>query len=216
MALIRGTVLTDTIVVQTATHVELLPILASTGLQPQRFVRSAAAWPIVQASAFDVPAMTRLVRSHSGPGRAPTLEKMWVEAIYEAVRHRLLPDAPSRLDCLYAVQMGYDAFDILPELGLTTSTFAPSGFPTSGPMVIPARTNGRWVPVDMHLFRAVPALAPDEAAIAAALNTTERLAECYWTGGASSAPITELLCEGLDVDGGLAIDRRLRCRRPRK
>ena len=202
MALIRGTVVfTDTVVVQTATRVELLPILALAGLQPQQFVRSAAAWPIVQTSAFDVPALTRLVRSRSGPGAPPTLEKMWAEAVYEAVRQRLLPDAPSRLDCLYAVQMGYDAFDILPELGLTRSTFAPSGFPTSGPVIIPARTRGQWVPVDMHLFRTVPTLEPNEAAITAALNTTERLAESYWTGGASSAPITELLCDGLDVDG---------------
>jgi hypothetical protein len=201
MALVRGLVRTDVVVVQTATHIELLPSLAAAGLQPQCFVRNAAAWPIVQASAFGVAQMIELVQHRNELALVPTLEKMWAEAIYEAVRRRVLPDAPSRLDCLYAVQMGYDAFDILPELGLTRSTFGPSGFPVSGPTIIPARTSGCWVPVDMHLFQTAPPLAPDEAAIMAALDTTERLAEHYWTGGASTAPITELLCDGLDVDG---------------
>ena len=145
MAFVRGVVRTDVVAVQTATRVELLITLASTGLRPQRFVSRARAWPGVQAAASDVAQMVDLVRRRSQLGASPALEKMWAEAIYESVRRRVLPQAPSRLDCLYAVQVGDDAFEILPELGLTPSTFGPSGFPTSGPMVIPAQTRGRWV-----------------------------------------------------------------------
>jgi hypothetical protein len=201
MPLVQGVVRTDVALVQTATRVELLATLASTGLRPQRFVRSAAAWPAVEASAFNGAEMAELAQRRSGLAPTPTLEKMWAEAIYEAVRRRVLPDAPSRLDCLYAVQVGYDAFDILPELGLARRTFGPSGFPTSGPMIVPARTRGRWVPVDMRLFKSAAPLAPDQAAITRARETTERLAESYWKGGTSQARITELLCDGLDVEG---------------
>jgi hypothetical protein len=68
-------------------------------------------------------------------------------------------------------------------------------------MVIPAHTRGRWVALDMHLFQTPSVLAPDETMISAALERLSRLAEHYWSGAASSAPITELLCDGLDVDG---------------
>jgi hypothetical protein len=201
MTMTRGVVRKDVVGVQTATRVELLSTLASTGLQPQQFVRSAHAWPVVEAAASDVAQTIQLVRRRHEIAPLPTLEKMWAEATYEAVRRRELPDAPSRLECLYAVELGYDASDILPELGLTRSTFAPSGFPTTGPMIIPARTRGRWVPVDMRLFQVPPQLAPDPGAITAARDATLQLAERYWAGDASAAPVTELLCEGLDVDG---------------
>ena len=192
---------TDVVRVQTATRVELLTALASNGLQPQHFVRNASTWPAVRTAASDVRKLTELVRRRRHPDPPPSLEKLWAEAVYEDVRCRVLPNAPSRLDCLYAVEVGYDVYAILSELGLSASTFAPSGLPTSGPMIIPAETQGRWVALDMHLFQTPPVLTPDAPTIRAALETLARAAEHYWAGAASSAPITELLCDGLHVDG---------------
>jgi hypothetical protein len=142
--------------------------------------------------------MVALVQRRTELASHPTLEKMWAEAIYEAVRLRVLPDAPSRLACLYAVEMGYDAFDILPERGLANVTFGPDGLPTSGPAILAARTSGRWVPIDMRLLQIPDPLAAHERAISEELERTQSLAERYWAGEASTAPTRELLCEGLE------------------
>ena len=196
-----GAVRDDPTVVQTVTLLERLATLAVTGLQPQRFVADAPAWPTVQRAAFDAGGMVQLGADRGSLAPLPALEKLWAEAIYEDVRERVLPDAPSRLDCLYAVQMGDDAFDILPELGLTTATFDASGWATSGPMIIPARTRGRWVAVDMRLFDLPAGLSPSEDVITTQRVQLEALAERYWHGERSNRPLVELLCDGLDVDG---------------
>lgn len=192
----RGVVLSEPTRVQTVTHVERLRSLATFGIQPQGFVRQAKAWPQVEAVVLDVPALADLVRRRSEFEPVPTLEKLWAEAVYEAVRARELPNAPSRLDCVYAAIMGYDAFSILPELNFPPPTFDANGFPTTGPMIVPAMTRGRWVAVDMHLFALPLPLRDDEVVIKVMLAELDRLA-----GDQSGNLVVELLCEGLDVEG---------------
>lgn len=77
--------------------------------------------------------------------------------------------------------------------------FGSDGFPTQGPMIVPATTKGRWVAVDMRLV-GIPTRLPDtEDGVVAQLADTTKLAECYWRGEASRDPFNELLCDGLAV-----------------
>lgn len=201
MAVTRGSVSTEVLRVQTAVRIEDVPRIARNGLQPQRFVRDAAVWPLVEAAVSNPAGIVDLVQRRHELPTVPSLEKLWAEAIYECVRQRLQPLAPSRLGCLYAVEMGYDAITILPELGLDAVTFDRTGLCIKGPAVLAGRTCGRWFAADMHLFSLPPTLVPRPAQIAQELTDIELLAERYWSGDASDDPLTELLCEALERPG---------------
>jgi len=192
----------DKIRVQTAVARENLSRIGVEGLKPQRFARNAAAWPAVQAAGSDSRLALALVSRRSAFAPWPTLEKLLAEAIFEEVRLRALPAAPSRLDCVYAVEMGYDAFKILPELGfdLASIRFDASGEPLDGPAILAGFTRGSWVAADMHLFSARE-LRAERNQVDHWIAETEQSAARYWAGEASANPVTELLCEGVDRPG---------------
>lgn len=205
MPQIAGIVRTDVITVQTVVRQEDMPQIAAEGLRPQRFVRHASLWPTVEAAACDANAILALVADRSAHPEKPTIEKLWAEAIYERVRQRLCPKAPSRLDCLFAVEVGDSAISILPELAKVPLVDA-SGKMISAPAVLLCHTRGSWIATDMHLFSLPPTLTTDRATISTALTSTSEIAEAYWSGRHSKSPVAEFLCErlerGLEPDPG--------------
>ena len=125
----------------------------------------------------------------------PTLEKCVAEAIYETVRQRLLPDAPSRLDCLFAALNVNGALEFAARYG-PPLVFDEKGMSTSG--VVPVATaDGCWVALDMHLFDIPQAIGPDEAANAQELHRLSAEAERYWRGEQSDTVFVEVLAEKL-------------------
>jgi hypothetical protein len=191
---IAGTVRTEVITVQTVVREEDMPQIAAEGLRPQRFVRNASLWPTVEEAACNADAILDLVADRSAHPENPTIEKLWAEAIYEHVRQRLCPKAPSRLDCLFAVEVGDSAIRILPELAKVPVVDAAGSLISA----LLCHTRGSWIATDMHLFSLPPTLAADRATISTALTSTSEIAEAYWIGRHSKSPVAEFLCEGLE------------------
>jgi hypothetical protein len=182
-------------------RIEHLPSLVATGPAPRNFIRRATGWIEVCAAATNPEDMSALAdRTDDFPPWAPP-QKLWAEAVYEETRRAVLPDAPSRLDCLFATELGDDAFAVMPELGRPLGTFDESGLPMSGQMVVPARTSGAWVALDMHLFQMPEYLVGNVAALSNALERLQELATRYWSGDVGDNPVVELLCERLHVEG---------------
>jgi hypothetical protein len=149
---------------------------------------------LVSAVADDTEELGRLVAgAHAaGPAPGPSIEKLWAEAVYEQVRLEMQPDAPSRLECIFASEMGNQPFDILDELGGAPAVFAPSGVALAGPMIVPATTRGRWIALDMHLFKVAGPLIPDPAVLEATRIAYCDLAERYWSGQCTDQPLTDV------------------------
>jgi hypothetical protein len=87
----------------------------------------------------------------------PTLEKCVSEAVFEQVRERVLPGAPSRLNCLFAAPNLATAMEIWGEY-VPAPRFDAEGMGLGG--AVPVSTaDGRWVAVDLRLFEFRPSSA---------------------------------------------------------
>ena len=111
--------------------------------------------------------------------------------IYEDVRRSVLPDAPSRLDCVFA---GVDAVAAIEF----ASAYIGTGMlgPEAGALPV-STADGAWVAVDMHLFEISERLPIDRLGVSAALRDLRARAERYWCGEQSSEPLVEVLAERL-------------------
>lgn len=138
--------------------------------------------------------IAELDRRRSEFSSAPTLEKCVAEAVYEERRRELLPEAPSRLYCLFAAEDGGAAIDFLSAYG-PPLRFDASGMSQSGAMPV-STADGMWVALDMHLFQ-IPQLGDRADENERALSTLREEASRYWSGVESSRPFVEVLCEKL-------------------
>lgn len=126
---------------------------------------------------------------------APTLEKCVGEAVYEHVRQRVLPSAPSRLECLFAALDIFGAIEFS-QVYLPPPTFNTSGMSEGGATPV-STADGNWVAADMRLFEIPTNLGSDPPLNAQAIRETETLANRYWRGEQSSDLFVEILAERL-------------------
>jgi hypothetical protein len=146
------------------------------------------------ASSLDPKSLTSLARRQHEFEPAPSLEKCVAEAVYETVRLSVLSNAPSRLHCLWAAKDAAAAIDF--ALKHYPITFGENGM---GQGAVPVSTaDGRWVVLDMNLFR-LAAIGEDVTANEEALSKLEVTARSYWSGEESEAPFHEVLCDKLWV-----------------
>jgi hypothetical protein len=192
-----GVVRSDALPVYWAARVEDLGALAREGPRSQNFVTGQAQWDGVKA-ALDADDLAALLSM--GQGSSAVIGKLLSEAVYERVRLRVLPGAPSRLSCLFAALSAPDAVAFASRSGTSTAFDPQTGFAVNGKMGVPARTSGAWVALDMNGCQAY-AIPPDGASLAQLIAGLERVAEAYWNGQTTAEPFIEILAERLAVDG---------------
>lgn len=126
---------------------------------------------------------------------APSLEKCVAEAIYEETRMRALPEAPSRLRCLFAARDAIAAIEFSSAY-LPPPVFDANGMGSSGAFPV-STADGKWVRLDMNLFHLPKAIGADKSCNERALDEVRRSAGAYWRGEESDKPFVEVLCEKL-------------------
>lgn len=126
---------------------------------------------------------------------APSFEKCVAEAIYEEARMRVLPEAPSRLRCLFAARDAVAAIEFS-LVYLPPPVFDANGMGGSGAFPV-STADGKWVMLDMNLFRLPKTIGADKSCNERALDEVRRSAESYWRGEESDKPYVEVLCEKL-------------------
>lgn len=147
-------------------------------------------------SDLDAEQITALAGRRSQFAAEPSLEKCVGEAVYEQVRQRVLPSAPSRLRCLFAALDMLAAIEFA-QLYLPASAFEPEGgIGHHGAMPV-STADGKWVALDMHLFEVPTALGADSESNAESIESVEAQAERYWRGEQSSELFVEILAERL-------------------
>lgn len=179
-----------------AARVEDLESLTTIGPKPQNFVTAQPHWLAVDAAvrSSDMASLASLDPT------SPAIGKLLAEAVYEQVRQRVQPEAPSRLSCLFATLSAMDAISFAGE-HTPSPIFDAPGFPLSGPTSVPASTGqGAWIALDMHAFQAC-SVSGDSAAVEQLVTGLRHAAERYWRGATTSQPFVEVLSEGLVVDG---------------
>jgi hypothetical protein len=170
------------------------PVTAEQIIQPRGFVAGALLYNQVTAS-LDGNHLAKLDKRRADYAQQPSLEKCVAEAIYERVRQQVLPDAPSRLRCLWAALDGLAAIQFA-SAALGPPTFDLSGFGNIA--AVPVSTaDGRWVAVDMRLFAIPMNISSDVSANSEVMEQVELLAQRYWKGEESDAPFIEVLAEKL-------------------
>jgi hypothetical protein len=102
----------------------------------------------------------------------PRVAKVWTELAYEAVRSALAPDAPSRLDSIFACA------DPIEALSFTEATDSPQHV-WEGEV----DPGVRWAMVDMSAFSVVEPGSHDRSAYQAAWDRALNQAEAYWAPG---------------------------------
>jgi hypothetical protein len=127
--------------------------------------------------------------------RYPSLEKCVGEAIYERVRRRVAPSAPSRLRCTFA------ALDAVSAMKFAVEWYEEVLFDEHGLSdfhAIRVRTAGSpWIAVDMNLFSIPVRIGQSQQRNAHALAAAAKRARRYWAGEHSRAPVVEILAESL-------------------
>jgi hypothetical protein len=127
--------------------------------------------------------------------RAPSLEKCIAEAVFERVRRRVVPSAPSRLRCTFA------ALDAVSAMRFAVEWFPEQLFDEHGLSdlhAIRVRTAGSpWIALDMNLFFVPVRIGQSEHRNAHALAATAKRARRYWAGEQSREPAVEILAESL-------------------
>jgi hypothetical protein len=149
---------------------------------------------------LDPGALARLRLRREEYARRPSLEKCVAEAVFERVRARVAPAAPSRLSCLFAAVDAESAARFAIRW-LPDPEFDDHGFSDVGALRV--RTGGApWVAVDMSLFFLPEAIGDSETANERALERTTLRAERYWRGDRGGRPFVEVLATSLAVSAG--------------
>jgi hypothetical protein len=172
------------------------PDLAERLLTPQLTIQRSRLFRELPRD-LDPDALARLHARRSEYPRWPGIEKCVAEAVFERVRRRVLPEAPSRLTCLYA---GLDpesaarfAIEWMPE-----PAFDEHGRSDIGTLRV--RTGGApWIAVDMSLFFLPESIGESDLVNEWALERTHQRAERYWRGESSKQPFVEVLATALAV-----------------
>jgi hypothetical protein len=163
---------------------------------PRAWVVTSALYRAVDSN-LEPQQLVELVRRRNKFQPEPTLEKCVGEAVYERVRLRVLPDAPSRLRCLWAALDAGSALEFA-ERYLPPPVFdASTGIATNRGAIPVSTADGRWVAVDMHLFRILSAVTEDAGSNRMGLEELEAFAERYWRGEESNSPFVEVLADKL-------------------
>ena len=183
-------------------RIEHLASMAAQGPQAQHFVQNAPLWPAVERAADDPVEMAALVAQVGSSTPGPGLNKLWAEAVFELVRRRDQVTAPSRLNCVFATEMGNGSYDVMDALAGPPPVFDPAtGLRVSGKMILPATTEGPWIALDMCRFEMPQYLVDDPEVMCAAFDQLVARATRYWAGEMSDRGQIEFLCTGLNVEG---------------
>ena len=161
-------------------------------MRPRQLVQSDPRFAGVCTAIKSSERLAELAASWTDEPGQLTLGKLVAEAVFEEVRIRLQPSAPSRLNCVFAAPDGMSAMQF-------SNSYVPTQPELSGAMI--AHTEGqRWIAVDMQHFA-----APDNAQVEHhafdVLAELRRRAEAYWRGERTTQPLIEILAEHLNREG---------------
>jgi hypothetical protein len=163
-------------------------------LTPQLWMRRARLFRELPRD-LDPAALARLYLRRDEYPRYPRLESCVAEAVFEAVRTRVAPDAPSRLECLFAALDAESAARFAIEW--LEPTFDFHGISDIGTLRV--RTRGApWIALDMNLVAAAE-IDELEEANAWSLDRIRKSAERYWRGERSRRPFVEVLAMSLQL-----------------
>lgn len=163
-------------------------------VMPREWVISSPLYEQVAAN-LDADRLAHFDQQRDAFDAAPTLEKCVSEAVYERVREQILPDAPSRLRCLWAALDAGAAMQFA-QVYLPPPVFDAEGFGNIVAMPV-STADGKWVALDMHLFEIPQSINSDAETNAAALSHIEDRARRYWSGEQSEDLFVEVLAEKL-------------------
>ena len=155
--------------------------------RPMYFVRSADAYQGLAVNRSP----TTAAALHSA--NVQNVVKVWSELAFDHVRQLVAPEAPSRLDSVYATPDVYEAFSFTEQTG--TAHRVHRGVVADG---VP------WQLVDMGSFEIVSPQTPDADGFAEAWDLAFDRAQGYWMTG-QATPNTPFFAEVL-VGGTLVID----------
>ena len=173
-------------------------------IHARQWVTSSMAWPLVEAAVNDDDPASLVNLSHERGNLPPpaSLEKLIAEAVYERVRQEVVPDAPSRLDCVFAALDAYAAMDFVWATSTPPIIDPETGWVLNWPLAKLVSTGGRpWIALDMTLFSMHQETAQDEGGIVEQIGQLEAQARNYWQGQRGQAPIIEILVEAVDLLG---------------
>jgi hypothetical protein len=141
------------------------PVTSDKVIQPRGYVVKSPLYHRVVAS-LDPNDLVELDRRRTEYVAQPSLEKCVAEAMSERVREQLLPEAPSRLTCLWATLDAYGALQFA-FAAVAAQVLDASGMSNIGATPV-STADGKWVALDMRLFSAPEHIGADASANAAA------------------------------------------------
>lgn len=173
-------------------------------IRPREFVTSSFAWPSVAMALDDPAALVKLALERNNIPPPVRLEKLIAEAVFEQVRLEVVPDAPSRLNCVFAALDAYGAMDFAAETSGAPIIDQATGDVVNWPVAKLVSTGGRpWIALDMRLFSMHPRTATDEIGMVEQLGRLKDQARDYWKGRTGPTPLIEVLVEAVDLPGAL-------------
>lgn len=172
-------------------------------IHSRRWVESSLVWPSAVAGIDDPQLLVRLSLERDNLPPPVSLEKLIAEAVFERVRQGVVPEAPSRLNCVFVALDVYGAADFAGEQSGEPIIDPATGDVVNWPILRPVSTGGRpWIAVDMRLFSMHPQTAVDQRGIVDQLERLDYQAHAYWRGKKSAPdPLIELLVEAVDLPG---------------
>lgn len=171
-------------------------------IHPRQWVVSSLAWPSVVAGINDLAVLLKLASERELLPPPVSLEKLIAEAVFERVRQEVVPEAPSRLNCVFVALDAYGAADFAVEQSGAPIIDPATGDVVNWPMLKLVSTGGRpWIALDMRLFSMHPETANDERGLVDQLERLDCQAHDYWRGQMGPNPLIEVLIEAVDIPG---------------